>query len=423
MAGGVRRENARLAQQNQALRDKLAWFREQLSLARTGALGRALADRKQLKRQVVATQREAAGLAQRLETMTALLGDAVQRLDTVAARSDPAAATLDGRTLFQLAEAFRSCGELEMAAECLRRCGRGLSEQLRRSVSPDGVIPGPDFLIIGSPRAASTWLRRLLGLHPQLFLLAEEPHYFEDPTTPLADYLASFAAPAQLFQGRDPGAAEPGRRLFGEKSPRYAAMPEANVALLAALYPKLRLICTVREPVARAWSEIRMSGLEAQVLDEDVLSGARRCEALETVIRHGRYLENLTRWARHFRPEQILLLDFDQLRDDPAAAAAAAFEHIGAPPFEIAPRHLSLPGGAREPSAPPGRLARHLAEAYAGQPWDAASLRSALKPDSRSWRHDPYLPREAAGGGPRAEERVVEGAGQRHSPAAAEAGH
>ena len=383
--GGARRDDARLALKTQALQDKVAGLQQKLELTRRD-LARALAeDSKHLKRQLSGAREETAGLEQRLATMTALLGDAVQRLDAVAAHADTEAAELDAATLLQLAEAFRSGGDLGMAAARLHACGPSLAEQLRRDVSPDGHIVGPDFLIIGSPRAASSWLRRLLALHPDLFLLAHEQHYFEDPRAPLADYVGRFASAEHMLMGRDPRAAAPDRRLFGEKSPRYAAMPEANIAFLAALYPKLRLICTVREPVARAWSEIRMSGLQAQACDPAVLSGTRRCEPLETVIRHGRYLEHLTRWARRFPLEQILLLDFDQIRDAPASAVAQAFAHLGVAAHPIAPEHLWLPPGAPAPTEPPASLARHLQDAYRGQPCDAAALRAALA--QAAWRN------------------------------------
>ena len=47
--------------------------------------------------------------------------------------------------------------------------------------------------------------------------------------------------------------------VFGEKSPSYIAMDKTKVELCAALFPDLRIICNVRDPVARAWSHMQLA--------------------------------------------------------------------------------------------------------------------------------------------------------------------
>ena len=370
------------------------------ALAGREAIGRereeAFLAKKQLARELAGAQQQTATLADRLKTTTALLADMVRRVGTVERSSEASPASLDGAVLFQLGQAFQLGGELGMAAACYRGCGRELPELIGRSASPDGAILGPDFLIIGSPRAATTWLRKHLSWHPDVFLLEQEQHYFEAPDKPLADYLGKFASPGEILWNRDPSRPpRSGGRLFGEKSPRYLAMPDANIALCAALFPRARLICVVREPIARAWSEIKHRGLDAHVGARNFRRGERFAEALDAVLRHGRYLESLRRWARHFLPAQMLLVDYEQLMTEPATVLDSALEHIGAKPIEVPPHFLARRIGPTRQAPPPRRLTRWLEDAYADDSHDIPTLRRAM--DQAAVRLVPASPVEGAG--------------------------
>ena len=167
------------------------------------------------------------------------------------------------------AEAGEPAAQLQLA-EALRRLGR-LEDSLpwyRRALADTGVVeaetgvgPGfrPQFLMVGPPRTGTTLLRRLFDLHPQIAAPSGELFFFSSRTgqragsnrqrAPLAWYLSAFRAAAER---------KPDARLIGEKTPHYFSTSDAQMAFASLLLPGVKIIATLRDPVVRAWSEIKV---------------------------------------------------------------------------------------------------------------------------------------------------------------------
>ncbi|MGH8542189.1 MAG: sulfotransferase, partial [Gammaproteobacteria bacterium] len=72
----------------------------------------------------------------------------------------------------------------------------------------------PDFVIIGAPKSATTWLLANLRAQPQIFMPGPELHFFNrNYQRGLGWYKAQFSA-----AGQD--------QIVGEKSASYLAHPE-----------------------------------------------------------------------------------------------------------------------------------------------------------------------------------------------------
>src|ERR1700677_1933092 len=190
----------------------------------------------------------------------------------------------------------------------------------------------PDFLVIGAPKAGTTALHAALARHPGLYLSAvKEPKFFLTDGPPpdrggpgdvqtyrehvwrRADYEALF----------DPA---PAGTLRGESTPLYlydrAAMRRIHDAL-----PDAKLIVIVRDPVERAhsnWTHLWSAGLEP------IGDFVRACGDEERRIAAGwasfwhytglsRYGEQLEHVFSLFPREQVLVLRYRLLIDDPAA--------------------------------------------------------------------------------------------------------
>jgi hypothetical protein len=224
----------------------------------------------------------------------------------------------------------------------------------------------PDFLIIGAQKAGTTWLDRNLRRHPQIWLPPEkEIHFFDLP--PLLPFSALRLAPtrsirhwARFRMQRDADKAHanpqhahwyahyywlprteqwyrslfapaPGQ-LAGEATPRYAVLPERRIRQAHRLMPDCRIIYLLRDPIARAWSDVAMfqspkfgrPGL--QHLDAEAalrfLVHARR-------IRHSSYLANLERWEKFFPSEQIFVGFHDEVRQAPRKILASIYGFLG----------------------------------------------------------------------------------------------
>ncbi len=199
----------------------------------------------------------------------------------------------------------------------------------------------PDFFIVGHAKCGTTALYEMLGRHPQIYMpeykagFGKEPWYFarENPhpqssgerdisftgrtAQTLEDYLSLFD-----------GAAE-GQRI-GEASTSYLWSRTA-AGRIAAARPGARIIAIIREPA----SFLRSLHLQLLENHHEVVTDFRTAVELDDDRRHNRnipatsywpqaliysdrvrYVEQLRRYEAVFAPEQMLVLIYDDFRDD-----------------------------------------------------------------------------------------------------------
>ncbi len=207
------------------------------------------------------------------------------------------------------------------------------TESLNGATAGHGRVP--DFFIVGHHKCGTTALHEMLKRHPQIFLpRIKEPKFFAGDLRPrfqsrrghrlpetLEDYLALFAE------------ATPQQRA-GEASPSYLFSHTA-AAGIAQVQPAARSIAILREPASFLRS-LHHQLLRSHVEEEKDL---RKAIALEAARREGRhvprrshvpqllqyadhvrYVDQLRRFHAVFSPEQVLVLIYDDFRDDNQAA-------------------------------------------------------------------------------------------------------
>lgn len=104
----------------------------------------------------------------------------------------------------------------------------------------------PDFLIIGTQKSGTTTLFYLLNQHPKLAgSWPKEMHYFSRKDTPNLDWYRSHFTSFK----KNP--------LFFEASPNYI-FHEFVAVKLSKLYPSIKLIVVLRNPIERAYSAWNM---------------------------------------------------------------------------------------------------------------------------------------------------------------------
>ncbi len=185
----------------------------------------------------------------------------------------------------------------------------------------------PDFFIVGHPKCGTTALYEILRRHPQIYMPVKEPSFFgpELPGTPqgpgaererLERYLGLFDA------------ASPEQRI-GEATPSY--LKELTAASrIAEHQPDARIIAILREPA----SFVRSLHLEFVQSHMEPEKDLRKALALEDARRQGRqlpagflpqtflyaerihYVEQLQRYHAAFPPSQVLVLIYDDFRND-----------------------------------------------------------------------------------------------------------
>ncbi|MBO3738877.1 sulfotransferase family protein [Actinoplanes flavus] len=189
----------------------------------------------------------------------------------------------------------------------------------------------PDFLIAGVPKAGTTALHAALTGHPQLFLpQVKEPKFFLSDGPPptiggpgdvqtYQEHVWRRPDYEKLFDPAPPGV------LKGEATPFYLYDLAAHDRI-KALIPEVKLIILLRDPVDRAhsnWTHLWVAGLEreADFLAACHAEPARR-EAHWADFWHyiglGLYGRQLQHLYQRFSRDQVLLLRYRDLKDDPA---------------------------------------------------------------------------------------------------------
>lgn len=197
---------------------------------------------------------------------------------------------------------------------------------------PDDSAAGlPDFLYIGTSKAGSTWLFKVLSWHPQIAMY---------PGKNLGFFSVNFDRGLDWYRSQfDP---EPGRSVLGEVSHNYLISEEAPRRIREVL-PDAKLIVCLREPVQRIFSDY-LEGINdgklAGTLDEEL-------ERTPGLINKSRYGTHLERYLKHFPREQIHIACFDDLGAAPDRFAARIFEFVGVDALSIPPelRGKVLPAG------------------------------------------------------------------------------
>jgi hypothetical protein len=198
----------------------------------------------------------------------------------------------------------------------------------------------PDFVGVGAQRSGTSWWYSLLESHPSVQTLAaatKELHYFDRYwREPFGEEDA--AAYAGLFR-RPPG------KIGGEWTPRYMFDPWTP-PLLRRAAPDARLLVLLRDPVERFVS----------AMNHRVERGWRTdASAVGEAVSRGFYHAQLSRLLVHFPRQQLLVLQFEQCRDDVDAMLRRTFAFLGLPEAtpppalrgpanQSRPRRADLPG-------------------------------------------------------------------------------
>jgi hypothetical protein len=186
----------------------------------------------------------------------------------------------------------------------------------------------PNFLIIGSQKAGTTSLYRVLKQHPEIFMpeRKELNFFFHDSEYAKGEnYYRSYYSPTS-----------DSAKAVGEASPGYICHPQAPERI-HKLLPDVKLILTVREPIERAYSQYwdnRRSLSEyhsfSQVIDlalEDTYHPGRL-----GYFSRGTYIQYIRRYLALFPAENLLVLLFKDLKADPNVFYRRCFEFLGVDP-------------------------------------------------------------------------------------------
>jgi Sulfotransferase domain len=170
----------------------------------------------------------------------------------------------------------------------------------------------PDFIGVGPPRTATTWLHEVLTGYVGLPLNRKETDFFSRRYEMGLDWYLDY------FRRCDPNLP------MGEFSPMYFMSDDARERIARDI-PGCRIICSFRDPVARVHSQWRLMVRNAWTKVE-LAEAVEKHRELRESSRYGHYLGE---WIRTFGADNVLVLFHEDLDRDAQAFVDSVCRFIG----------------------------------------------------------------------------------------------
>lgn len=200
----------------------------------------------------------------------------------------------------------------------------------------NSIYEAPDFMVIGAAKSGTTSLYQYLAQHPNLVPSAEkELQYFGmlRREKGLRWYLSNF--PCKGIKDK----------IFFEATPNYLYR-ERSPKQIAKLFPQMKFIVILRDPVKRAFShwnshhdfsftENRTELKDERSFEEAIHQEQNDLDNVPLAYRYlakGTYSTQLERWYQYFPKENILLLEFEELKENVKELLGKVIKFLSIPP-------------------------------------------------------------------------------------------
>lgn len=202
----------------------------------------------------------------------------------------------------------------------------------------------PNFFIVGSAKSGTTSLWDYMNQHPDVFMSdpVKEPMYFlwgeEENEFQFRDWRyvpmdchTDFEAYLKLFKAGSTA------KAVGEASPAYLPHPTA-AQKIHQRFPKARIIVSLRNPIDRAYSHYtynKMRYLESAETFREALDAEQASSNPIYSIKYagvGFYFEHLSRYFQVFGEENVKVILFDDIKEDPGQVCQDLFNFLEVKP-------------------------------------------------------------------------------------------
>ncbi len=257
----------------------------------------------------------------------------------------------------------------------------------------------PNFLCIGAPRAATTWLHKRLQSHPSFFLpKVKELHFFDEELglyraddTGLKWNRSSYFDmnneshwrwySLQFQKGRD--------KIKGDITPYYSTVSRARVELILQRMPRIKVIYIIRNPVERAWSGVRKTIWYQKGENDPTFQDMDKLMSSimhpEVLIR-GDYKRAIENWGGVIPKENMLYLFYDDIVSDSDTELDRVYSFLDP---KLSVNTIEKPERSRVNSAPkvdmPDEIRQKLQNYYEEQ---IQYIESQFSRDLSHWRAD-----------------------------------
>ncbi len=176
-------------------------------------------------------------------------------------------------------------------------------------------MPIPDFIIIGAMKAGTTTLYSNLNIHPEIGMTSEkEAHYFSKKFEKGYNWYSSLYPESKSF--------------YGDVTPDYSWLhiyPETPKNI-HSINPNTKLIYIVRDPIERIISHLHHDLYRDRLKYSEI---STKLFSNPHYIYTSKYGFQLEGYLNYFDKSQILILDFNSLKDNPKDVINKIYNFIG----------------------------------------------------------------------------------------------
>jgi hypothetical protein len=195
----------------------------------------------------------------------------------------------------------------------------------------------PDFLVIGTQRAGTTWLYNQLRAHPGICLgkHRKEIRYFDFYYERGVDWYKGH------FQHCAPN------KVIGEVTPTYLHN-ELVAERIFGLIPKAKLIIILRNPIDKAYSHYKklvMDRTYRKSFTEYIKENMRAAEV-------GLYYRQIEKYLQYFPEEQISIFIFEEMIENPEKHLQEIYDLLGVDPNFLPQDYQKRANPSRKPLLP-----------------------------------------------------------------------
>lgn len=193
------------------------------------------------------------------------------------------------------------------------------------------------FMVIGAAKCGTSALYKYITKHPDIGGgIKKEQHYF-DHTPNFAQYHLNYNDYHSQFDFST------GKKLYADFTPDYLYFLE-SARLIWRYNRNAKLIAILRNPIERAFSHWNMQIQHSNVIDPLPFGEAIRNERFRlrtylpeqhghfSYIDRGFYTEQIRRFKRLFPAEQLLILKYDDFKNEQEKTLRQLFEFVGVDP-------------------------------------------------------------------------------------------
>ena len=172
-----------------------------------------------------------------------------------------------------------------------------------RMARSETMLRLPNFVVLGPPRTATTWLFRCLDDHPQVFVPnIKEARFFDERYGQGLPWYQSLyqEVPADVV-------------AIGDITPGYFITPAGPERIQETLGQSVKLFVIVRDPVERAYSHYKMLRRSGLVPADFYAALKSNRELIENSL----YAKHIERYLAYFPAEAVRLLHYNTLMNAP----------------------------------------------------------------------------------------------------------